>query len=401
MAEYLSFDELPLRDVRIIEFCEVAAGPFCGMLLADMGADVVKVERPGVGDSMRSWPPRRNGYGETFAALNRNKRSIVFDLSDSHQRESAERLVCDTADVVIQNYRPGVMAKYGLDYESLRAKRPDLLYCSMSAFGQSGPRASEGGYDLTIQAIGGVMSVTGEEGGPSVKSGAPVSDFSTAFYAAFAIASFLNEVRRTRRGTHLDVSMLGATLGFSMLQLSELFGNGVNPKKHGSAHPRNAPYRAFSGSNGEFVIAAGNDRLWSRTCRALQRDDLTCDPRFQSTSLRAENQAELFEVLSAEFKKRSVAEWVGLFTEHGVPCGPINGYAQAVAEPQIEHLELLTDLSLPNGSATKTLLSPVIVGGRLLPVRRRPPDLGEHNDEVINVVEHRAKIAERSRPGRS
>lgn len=383
MMKHLPADQLPLADVRVIEFCEVAAGPFCGLLLADMGADVVKIERPGTGDSMRNWPPQRDGYSETFAALNRNKRSVALDLSDPGQLAQAKRLVCDTADIVIQNYRPGVMAKYGLDYDSLHAQRPDLLYCSISAFGQTGPRATQGGYDLTIQAIGGVMSVTGDADGPSVKSGAPVSDFATAFYAAFSIVSFLHEVRRTGRGQHLDISMLGATLGFSTLQLSELFGNGVDPQKHGSAHPRNAPYRAFRASDGEFVMAAGNNRLWQRVCEAMQKGDLADDPRFASTSLRAANQAALLEILSTDFAEKPVSVWVDLFTAHGVPCGPINSYSSALAEPQVQHLGLVSTIDLPNGSSTKTLLSPVLVSGGLIPVRLRPPALGEHNSEIL------------------
>lgn len=387
MSRDLPISTLPLEGIRVIEFCEIAAGPFCGLLLADLGADVVKIERPGTGDAMRSWPPQREGFGETFAALNRNKRSVALDLTDSAQRAAARRLVVETADVVVQNYRPGVMAKYGLDYESLSAERPNLLYCSISAFGQSGPRAAQGGFDLTIQAMAGVMSVTGERDGAPVKSGAPVSDFATAFYAALSIVSFLHEVRQTGRGRHLDVSMFGATLGFSMLSLSELFGNGVDPRKHGSAHPRNAPYRAFAAADDHFVIAAGNDRLWQSVCAALRREDLgqdlAQDPRFATTTLRAANQDTLFEILSAHFIIRPVADWIALFDDFGVPCAPINTYSQALADPQLEHLGLLSALDLPNNTRTQTLLFPLHASGQLLPVRRGPPALGAHNDELI------------------
>lgn len=385
-VEHFSPDTLPLNGVRVIEFCEVAAGPFCGMLLADMGADVIKVERPVMGDSMRSWPPQRNGYGETFAALNRNKRSVVLDLRDESQLHQARALIWETADVVIQNYRPGVMSKYGLDFESLKKEKENLIYCSMSAFGQTGPRASEGGYDLTMQAIAGVMSVTGEAGHDSVKSGAPVSDFSTAFYAAFSIVSFLYAARKSGQGAHIDISMLGATLGFSVLQLSELFGNGVDPKKHGSAHPRNAPYRAFRASDGEFVIAAGNDRLWQRVCEAMRRKDLLEDQRFSSTSSRAAHQGALFDLLSKDFREQSVSYWVDLFTAYGVPVGPINSYSAAIADPQVGYLELITEMELPPGGNTRTLLPPFHVNGKLLPVRRRPPALGEHTAEILEDI---------------
>lgn len=255
---------LPLDGIRVIEFCTVAAGPFCGMLLADLGADVIKVEPPGSGDTLRSWPPLTDGFSENFASLNRNKRSVALDLKSPADLERALLLVRD-ADVVLENNRPGVMERLGLGYARVRETNPRVVYCSISAYGQSGPRAREGGFDLTLQAMAGIMSVTGEPGGAPVKCGVPIADFSSGLYAAFSICAALRSVAATGEGTHIDVSMLGATLGIAALQTSEFFGSGRDPAKLGSAHPRNAPYQAFRARDAYFGMAAGNDALW-RAC---------------------------------------------------------------------------------------------------------------------------------------
>lgn len=378
---------LPLSGTCIFEFCEVAAGPFCALLLADMGADVIKIERPDGGDTLRQWPPLTGGDSENFAALNRNKRSAVFDLKNQADQMRLRELITAKADVVVQSYRPGVMEKNGLGYDALAALKPELVYCSISAFGQSGPRAAEGGFDLTIQAMSGVMSVTGEPGGGSVKSGVPVSDFATGLYAAFAVASVLHRARKTGRGEHIDVSMLGASLGISALQTSEFFGTGRDPKKLGSAHPRNAPYRGFLAANGEFVLAAGTERLWKSLCSILQTEELLADPRFASTSLRALHQEELRELLEQKFKREPVSHWLDVLAGQGIPCAPINAYSAALSDAQVEHLGLVQALELPSGHRTRTVTSPIRLGGRSAPIYRRPPALGEHTTEVLATVD--------------
>ena len=262
----------PLSGVRVIEFCQVASGPFCGMLLADFGADVIKVE-PLEGDAMRTWPPITDGFSENFASVNRGKRSIALDLKESVDLETARTLSLD-CDVVLENSRPGVMKRLGLGWDWFSARRPQLVYCSISAFGQDGPRGNEGGFDLTIQAAAGVMSVTGEPEGAPVKAGVPVSDFASGLYAAFSIVSMLNRVRSGGAGGHIDVSMFAATLAISALQTSEFFGTGINPRKLGSAHPRNAPYQAFAAADGWFAIAAGNDKLWQAVCSVVELPEL-------------------------------------------------------------------------------------------------------------------------------
>lgn len=373
---------LPLNGIRVIEFCQVAAGPFCGMLLADMGADVIKVEHPDGGDSLRHWPPLNNGYSENFASLNRNKRSVALDLKNPGDVEKALSLIL-SADVVIENNRPGVMARLGLDYASLRRRKPELIYCSISAYGQSGPRSQEGGFDLTMQAMSGIMSVTGEPNSAPVKCGVPISDFSAGLYGAFAITSTLNRVRQGGTGQHIDVSMLGASLGIAALQTSEYFGKGVNPSKLGSAHPRNAPYQAFKAKDGYFAMAAGNDNLWHLTCRQINRPELIQDERFTSTALRAFNQHQLKDILETEFEDFTCAELIERFASAGIPCTPINSYSDVLADPQVEAMQWVRDITLPGGTTTRTFGSPLRLSEEGLPIYRNPPALGEHTAEVL------------------
>jgi crotonobetainyl-CoA:carnitine CoA-transferase CaiB-like acyl-CoA transferase len=374
-----------LQGVRVIEFCHVAAGPFCGMLFADMGADVIKVESPD-GDSMRQWPPLRNGFSENFASVNRNKRSVVLDLK-SEAGKSAARALIRSADIVIENNRPGVMDRLGLGYASFKEEKPDLIYCSISAFGQSGPRVNEGGFDLTIQALSGIMSVTGGPESAPVKCGVPVSDFSSGLYAAFSVVSLLYAVRQGRaQGQHIDIAMLGASLGIAALQTSEYFGSGRDPARLGSAHPRNAPYQAFRAADGYFVMAAGNQKLWRSVCEVIDRPNLFDDPRFATTALRAQNQAELCELLEKIFADRSVASLIEAFTDVGVPCGPVNTYSNALTDPQVQHMGWVRDVDLPSGERVKSFGSPIMLSGKSAEIRRGPPALGEHTDEVLREI---------------
>ncbi|MBU1357788.1 MAG: CoA transferase [Gammaproteobacteria bacterium] len=376
---------LPLEGVRVIEVCNVAAGPYCGMLLADMGADVVKVENPDGGDTLRSWPPINDGYSENFASLNRNKRSVTLNLKAPADVEVFLRLAQE-AQVVIENNRPGVMDRLGVGYEALRALNPALIYCSISAYGQSGPRSQEGGFDLTIQAMSGIMSVTGEPGRPPVKCGVPLADFSAGLYAAFGIASALRQAESTGQGTHLDVAMLGATLGIAALQTSEFFGSGNDPVPLGSAHPRNAPYRVFRSKDGYFGMAAGNNALWKSVCGVVGRPDLLADERFQTPTLRARHQDALLVILEEIFAEADTAAWLERFRAAGVPCAPINNYSQVLADPQVDHMGWVQPIELPNGAKTRTFASPMRFSGESLPIVRRPPGLGEHNDELLEPL---------------
>jgi crotonobetainyl-CoA:carnitine CoA-transferase CaiB-like acyl-CoA transferase len=372
---------LPLQGIRVVEFCQVLAGPFAGCLLADMGADVIKVESP-EGDLMRQWPPILDGYSQYFASVNRNKRSVVLDLKTDADRAAARALALK-ADILLENFRPGVMAKFGLDYATLAKDHPALVYCSVSAFGQTGPRAGEGGFDMTVQAMSGVMSVTGDRDGRPAKCGIPIADFSAGLYAAFSAAAALHKARTTGHGDHIDVSMLGSMLGIANLQTSELFGTGRDPVRLGSAHPMNAPYAAFCCRDGYFALAAGTNKLWEAACAVINRSDLPKDPRFATPTLRAKHQDELREVLETEFVKFDANELLSRMNASGVPCAPLYNYSQVLADPQVKHMEWVQDMALPNGVASKTVISPQRLSGQRLDVRNGPPALGAHTAEIL------------------
>lgn len=377
----------PLAGLRVLELGQIAAGPFAGSLLADLGADVVKIERPDGGDGMRAWPPLSTedggaAFSENFASLNRNKRSVALDLKDANDIDTLKALAA-SADVLLENFRPGVLGKLGLGYEDLRAVNPALVYCSISGYGQTGPYSRKGAFDVTVQAIAGIMSVTGEDGAPPVKCGVPIGDFCAGLYAAFSVTSVLEEVRETGKGRHIDCSMLGSLLGVAALQTSEYFGTGQAPKRLGSAHPRNAPYQAFEASDDYFVIAAGNDRLWREVAEAVGLPELADDPRFVTQSFRAANQGELVALLAPRFRARTAAEWLAEMDRRNVPCAPINTYDQILDDPHVGHMGIVHPIRLPNGIETRTVTFPISISGYELGVHRPPPELGAHNAEVI------------------
>jgi crotonobetainyl-CoA:carnitine CoA-transferase CaiB-like acyl-CoA transferase len=375
----------PLSGVRVLEFGQIAAGPFTGSLLADLGADVVKVENPDGGDGMRNWPPLTGdggGFSENFASVNRNKRSLAADLKDPEIIARLHDLV-RVADVVIENFRPGVLGRLGLGYDDLKAVNPRLVYCSISGYGQTGPYASKGAFDVTVQGMSGLMSVTGEEGAAPVKCGVPVGDFCAGLYAAYTITAALMQARETGQGSHIDCSMLGALIGVAALQTSEYFGTGRRPQALGSAHPRNAPYRAFAASDTHFIIAAGNDRLWREVAEAAGLPELAQDPRFATQSLRAQNQEALLDLLAPAFARRTAAEWLAEMDRRGVPCAPINGYDDILADPHVASMGLVRPLRLPNGAETRTTAFPVAMTGYAFGIYRDPPELGAHTEEVF------------------
>jgi len=377
----------PLAGVRVLEFGQIVTAPFCSLLLADFGADVVKVENPEGGDGMRQWPPlmQESEGGErfsgNFASLNRNKRSLVADLKDAQQVERLREL-CASADIVLENFRPGVMDRLGLGYEALRERNPRLIYCSLTGYGQTGPYAKKGAFDVTVQAISGVMSVTGEENGLPVKCGVPVADFTAGLYAAYSSLAAYEQAKRTGQGTHVDCSMLGCMLGISALQISEYFGTGNAPKRLGSAHPRNAPYQAFDARDKPFAIAAGNDKLWGEVCTAVGMPELKDDARFSTQTLRAKHQQALAAILQPHFAQRDAADWLAEFDRRGVPCAPVNSFADILADEHVAEMGIVHDIELPNGVHTPTLVYPVKLKGYSFETGVRPPRLGEHTEEV-------------------
>ena len=376
----------PLEGIRVLEFGQIAAGPFAGSLLADLGADVVKVERPDGGDAFRSWPPLTTGpdgdvFSENFASLNRNKRSIVADLKNAGDVADLKKLA-SACDVVIENFRPGVLPRLGIGYDDVKQQNPGIVYCSISGFGQSGPKAQMGAFDVTVQAFAGLMSVTGETGGMPVKCGVPVGDFCAGLYAGYTILARLMEARQTGQGAYIDCTMIGSLIGVSALQTSEYFGTGRTQQALGSAHPRNAPYQAFRGSDDYFVIAAGNDGLWADVATAVGLPHLIDDPRFATQLLRAENQQVLAQLLQPEFERQTSAYWLEEMERHGVPCAPINSYPDMLEEEHISHMGLVHPLKLPNGVETRTTAFPIAMTGFEFDIYRPPPQLGAHQQDV-------------------
>ncbi len=379
-------NEAPLAGLRVLEFGQIAAGPFAGSLLADLGADVVKVERCGDGDGMRQWPPLMgepgvaDRFSGNFASVNRNKRSVALDLKTAEGRTTVLDLARH-ADVVVENYRAGALDRLGLGYEVLADDNPTLVYCSISGYGQTGPYSRHGAFDVTVQAVSGLMSVTGDEHGEPAKCGVPVGDFVAGLYAAYTITAAVHRAQRSGRGARIDCSMLGSLLGISALQTSEYFGTGHDPRRLGSAHPRNAPYRAFRAADKSFVVAAGNQELWRRFCAVVDMPELEDDARFETQELRARNQDELSDVLALPLRQRSAAYWLAGFEAAGVPCAPINSFSEILGDPQVEAMGLVRPLELPNGVETSTVAFPVPITGHEPPLRP-PPLLGEHTDEV-------------------
>lgn len=376
----------PLAGIRVLEICNVAAGPFCALLLADLGADVIKLENPGTGDTLRAWPPHtgpeNDRLSENFASLNRNKRSVTLDLKNPDDNAKAKNLIAN-ADVLIENNRPGVMKRLGLDFDSALAINPKLIYCSISAYGQTGPRANEGGFDVTIQAMSGIMSVTGEPEGAPVKCGVPVADFTAGLYGAMSICAQLRAVAQTGKGVHIDVPMMGTSLAIAALQTSEYFGVGKDPVKLGSAHPRNAPYQAFKAKDDYLVMAAGTQALWETVCQILKSPELLKDERFTSTALRAKNQIALKELIEVILQKDTAANWIAQFSQAGVPCCPINQYSAVLNDPQTLAMGWVQPMVMANGQQTKTVINPIKFNGTTAPIERRPPRLGEHNSEIV------------------
>ena len=376
----------PLAGIRVLEICNVAAGPFCALLLADLGADVIKLENLGTGDTLRAWPPHtgpeNDRLSENFASLNRNKRSVTLDLKNPDDNAKAKNLIAN-ADVLIENNRPGVMKRLGLDFDSALAINPKLIYCSISAYGQTGPRANEGGFDVTIQAMSGIMSVTGEPDGAPVKCGVPVADFTAGLYGAMSICAQLRAVAQTGKGVHIDVPMMGTSLAIAALQTSEYFGVGKDPVKLGSAHPRNAPYQAFKAKDDYLVMAAGTQALWETVCQILKSPELLKDERFTSTALRAKNQIALKELIEVILQKDTAANWIAQFSQAGVPCCPINQYSAVLNDPQTLAMGWVQPMVMANGQQTKTVINPIKFNGTTAPIERRPPRLGEHNSEIV------------------
>jgi crotonobetainyl-CoA:carnitine CoA-transferase CaiB-like acyl-CoA transferase len=370
-----------LEGIRVLDVTQVMAGPFCAMQLCDMGADVIKVEPPG-GDSTRRMAGASGRDSAGFNAVNRGKRGIVLDLGTPRGRDVMHRLLANT-DILIENYRPGVMRRFGLDYATLANEFPALIYASISGYGQTGPDASKGGFDLIAQGVSGLMSITGEPGRPPVKVGVPLTDLGAALFALSAILAALHYRNRTGLGQYIDTSLVEAGIALSVWESAEYFGQGAAPEPLGSAHRMLAPYQAIRCADGYITLAGGTDRLFPRLCEVLGHPEWATEPGFANDTLRVRNRAALVARIEAITADEPRDRWLARFDEAGIPCGPIHSYAETFADPQVLARGMVVDIDHPTLGPLRTLGSPIKMSATPPVANRRAPLLGEHTREVL------------------
>ena len=379
----------PLKNIRVLDMSRVLAGPWAGQLLGDYGADVVKVERPGVGDDTRQWGPpwlgENGGESGYFLSANRNKRSITVDIADSVGQDLIRELAAH-ADVLIENYKVGTMERYGLGSKTLLESNPGLIYCSISAFGQTGPRAAEPGYDAMIQASAGLMSITGpppeESGGPQ-KVGVAISDIMAGMYASTAILAAINARTETGTGQHIDVPLYDSQVAWLANQNMNFLIGGESPGRMGTAHPNLVPYQAFRSSDGEFMLAVGNDRQFMSVCNAVDLPELAEDVLFSTMSARLANRSALIPLLEGRFRQRTTAAWLARLRDVGVPAGPINDIGEVLTNEHAVERQLVRHVRNSNDDAVPLVANPVDFSATPVCYQKAPPLLGEHTNEVL------------------
>jgi crotonobetainyl-CoA:carnitine CoA-transferase CaiB-like acyl-CoA transferase len=375
-----------LSGLRVLDLSRVIAGPFCSQVLGDMGADVLKVEEPGLGDDTRTWgPPFQNGESVYFFCVNRNKRSLTLNLKHP-QGQAILRELAARSDVLLENFKPGTLAKLGLDWEELRAVNPRLIFCSISGFGRTGPAAARGGYDVIIQGVGGLMGITGEAGGPPVKVGVAMTDICTALYAHGAILAALYARERSGAGQRIDLSLLETQIAVLINIASSYLNAGQVGRKWGTAHASIVPYQAFRAQDGYLVIAGGNDRQWVKLCEALDLPELARSPDYATNAQRVARRDEVVRALEARLLTRPRAHWERLLAPLGIPCGPINQMDEVFADPQVGHLGMVWEAGHPQIGTIRMVRNPVTFSGTPADVRLPPPRLGEHTEEVLREV---------------
>jgi crotonobetainyl-CoA:carnitine CoA-transferase CaiB-like acyl-CoA transferase len=377
--------EGPLSGLTVLDCSQVLVGPFCTMQLGDLGADVIKVERPGVGDQTRGWHPPRfgeEGPSAYYASVNRNKRSVTLNLASEAGQEVLRTLAAES-DVLVENFRVGTMEKWGLGYEELREVDPELIYCSLSGYGEWGPYSEKPAYDLMIQAEGGMMSITGERGGDPVRVGVAIADIGAGMYATQSIlAALLARELRDAGGQKIDVSLLDAQAAWMSYMATNYFASGEVPGRMGSAHPTIVPYQAFETRDGHVVVAAASEKLWRAFCRAIGREGLTEDDRFETNADRVENREALVSVLEVELGEYTTEEAVSLLGEHDVPARAVHDMADVLSHPQIAARGMVHEVDHPRGSLEMPG-SPMFLSETPTSIRRHPPELGEHTEEVL------------------
>ena len=383
-----------LGHLRVLDLSRVLAGPWAGQVLADLGAEVVKVERPGSGDDTRGWGPpflrdpegRETSESAYFLGANRGKKSVTIDLSRPEGQELVRRLAA-RSDVLLENFKVGTLSRLGLGYQDLCGPNPRLVYCSISGFGQTGPYRDRPGYDFMIQGMGGLMSLTGEPdgapGGGPMKVGVAIADVLTGMYAATAVLAALAQRERTGRGQHLDLALLDVQVAMLANQATSYLVTGEPPGRLGNAHPSIVPYQVFRTARGHLVLAVGNDGQFARFCEVAGRPELAGDERFATNAGRVRHRAALVPLVEAILLERPAAEWIEALERAGVPCGPINDLAQVFADPQVRHRGMRLELSHPLAGSVPLVASPIRLSGAPAPEPASPPLLGQHTDEVL------------------
>lgn len=373
-----------LAGLKVLDFTRALAGPFCTMMLGDMGAEVLKIEAPGKGDESRGWgPPFQGGESSYFLSCNRNKESLTLNLKEPDARSIALRLVQE-ADVLVENFSPGTMARLGLDHAVASEYNPRLVYCSISGFGQEGPNRSLPAYDLILQGMGGLMSITGPKEGPPTKVGVPIADLTAGMFAAHAILAALYHRERTGLGQFVDTSLLDGQLALLTFQAGRYFATGASPGLAGNEHPSIAPYETFKTRDGHLNVACGNDGLWRKLCGALGLMGLAEDPRFVTNAHRLLHRPELVELLSAAFSTRKTQEAIALLEEAGVPCGPIYRLEEVFEDQHVRELGLVQAIDHPTAGTVEFPGPPYRFSQSPTELRQAPPRLGEHTDRVLS-----------------
>ena len=376
-------NDLLLGGIRVLDLSRILAGPYCTMMLGDLGAEVIKVERPGIGDDTRTWgPPFSGGESAYYLCCNRNKKSIAIDLKSSGGVELVRELA-KASDVLVENFTPGLMARFGLDYETLREDNPRLVYCSISAYGQDGPYRDRPGYDMVLSAVGGLMWITGPEGGEPCKVGVAITDVVTGVYASGAIMAALLRRERSGRGQHIDCSLLDVQVAALANIASNYLVAGKEAQRWGTAHESIIPYQVFRAKDRPIAIAVANQKLWESFCRTIGKQEWIEDPRFESNPKRVENRTELVGRIAEVVAQKSCDEWVELFVDASIPCGPVNNMEDLFADPQVLHREMVVEV--PHETIGTLRLSGVPIKYSETPasVRLPPPLLGQHTDEIL------------------
>lgn len=371
-----------LEGVRILDLTRVLAGPYASMVLADLGAEVIKVELPSSGDESRGFGPFQNGESAYFTSVNRGKKSVTIDLRQERGRDLALGLA-ETCDVLVENFRPGSMDRFGLGYETVHAKYPQLVYASISGFGQTGPYAQRPAYDVLIQAMGGIASITGEPNSPPVRVGSSIADLSAALFGAVGILAALQRASRTGEGQQIDISMLDCQVALLENALARYAVSGEVPQPLGSRHPAITPFQFFAVSDGHIVLAAGNDGLWRKLCTALGLLDLIEDSRFADNALRTENHAALEPLLAEVLADKTVAEWCEVLVQAGVPSGPLCDVGEVFNDEQIAAREMIVEIDHPIAGRQAMPNSPLKFSQTPIQLQRPAPLLGQHTEEVL------------------